>query len=231
MVKKTPNIIYKNKEYSYDTGGMVIISILMVISFLFLILTWNNASFTMDNIINYIYVHGFEALIFIFFIVIGIYCWYNYFIDMVKKPKEVVLYLKSIDEDDDDLHFIDKNNKEYIYNNSYDMFSHQNISNYKVNTYYRVLKTKHVITKIIGATRKGFELSLKKSKESFWLTYYSPAGKWENILLLPILYVIALPGVVSIFLSSGFERIYGIIYSVVPVSLIIYDLFYKIKNK
>jgi len=63
------------------------------------------------------------------------------------------------------------------------------------------------------------------------LNFYSPIGNYENLFLLPIVYVILLPGLLSFFMSKGFQKMVGIIYSAVPLYIIIYDLIYKIKLK
>jgi hypothetical protein len=61
------------------------------------------------------------------------------------------------------------------------------------------------------------------------MNYYSPFGNFEDIFLLPIVYVILIPGVLSFLMASGFDKIYGLIFSAVPLYAIIYDLIYKIK--
>lgn len=68
-----------------------------------------------------------------------------------------------------------------------------------------------------------------KEKKSYWLNLYSPFGNFENICLLPIVYVILLPGILSLFISKGYQKLYGLVYSAFPIFIIIYDLFYKIK--
>lgn len=56
-------------------------------------------------------------------------------------------------------------------------------------------------------------------------------GNFENLFLLPIVYIILLPGVLSILMPNGYQNIYGVIFSVVPLYAIIYDFIYKIKLK
>ena len=64
-----------------------------------------------------------------------------------------------------------------------------------------------------------------------WLNFYSPIGNFENLFLLPIVYVILIPGILSFIMSKGEQKIFGIIFSIVPIYIIMYDLIYKIKLK
>lgn len=56
-------------------------------------------------------------------------------------------------------------------------------------------------------------------------------GNFENVFLLPIVYVIFLPGLLSTVISNGFDKVYGIIWCLIPGLIIIYDLIIKIKLK
>ena len=96
-----------------------------------------------------------------------------------------------------------------------------------VGKYYYTLKAYGSVKKILNESYETF--IVPKEKKSYWLNFYSPLGNFENILLLPILYVILLPGLLSVIMSDGFSKIYGIIYSFFPFFLLIYDFIYKIK--
>ena len=76
-----------------------------------------------------------------------------------------------------------------------------------------------------------FDDLIPKEKKSYWLNFYSPIGNFEEILLLPIIYVMLLPGILSFIMSKGYQKIYGLIFSAIPLYVIIYDLIYKIKLK
>lgn len=67
-------------------------------------------------------------------------------------------------------------------------------------------------------------------KTSYWYNFYSPVGSFENILLLPIIYIILLTGTLNFISAEGSEQVYGIIFSVLPLYLIGYDLYHKIKR-
>ena len=96
------------------------------------------------------------------------------------------------------------------------------------NKYYHVLRTRDCIYFVYN---EAFETWIPKEKKSFWLTWYSPAGLFEDIFLLPIVYVGFLPGFLSFLMSEGFDKIWGIIFSAVPGYLVFYDIYFKIKNK
>ena len=55
-------------------------------------------------------------------------------------------------------------------------------------------------------------------------------GIFEDILLLPLLYVLLIPGILSIVLTKGYGKIFGIIYSSFLMFYLIYDLIYKLKQ-
>ena len=100
---------------------------------------------------------------------------------------------------------------------------------YKINSFYEVVKTNSLIKEIIGESNENFEIV--KEKKSYWLNWYSPIGNFENFFLLPIIYVMFLPGFFSFILSDGFDKIYGLIIGIIPLFLIIYDLIYKINHR
>ena len=72
---------------------------------------------------------------------------------------------------------------------------------------------------------------IPKEKKSYWLNFYSPVGNFEDIFLLPIVYVILLSGLLILLMSEGDQQIFGVINSAVPFYMIVYDLIYKIKLK
>lgn len=60
---------------------------------------------------------------------------------------------------------------------------------------------------------------------------YSPAGNYEDIWLLPIAYIILLPGILSFIMAEGYQKISSVRYIAPLLFLIIYDGIYKIKLK
>lgn len=68
-------------------------------------------------------------------------------------------------------------------------------------------------------------------KKSYWFNFYSIIGNYENVFVLPIIYIILIHGLISFFISDEFNKLYGLIFSVIPLYMIIYDFIYKIKLK
>ena len=207
----------RNMGNKYSWQVLLIISILMIIGLIILYTTGVTNLNNFKDLYNYIDIHGFEAIISLFFIGVGVYCWYLYIINVIIKPKEEILYLNDIE--DNICEFINKKGKKFFYNDN----------NYQLHKFYVVLKTKNKIDKVINETTSSFDLP--RIKESYWLNFYSPVGNFENIFLLPIAYVIAIPGILILIMSESYSKIFGIIYLIIPVYIIIYDLIYKIKKK
>lgn len=224
----------KNTGERYDWQALLIVTILMLFSIAIFYFTWGGMEFTFDNLYKYIYKNGMILIFGLFFLGVGIYCWYLWIINVWSKPKERILLLKDIyfDELYPILKFSDSDGSIIMYTyQPKSIFDNKTNANtiFDIDKYYKVLKTKNKIYDVIGLSDTSFVL--KEEKESFWLTWYSPMGKWENIFLLPILYVIFLPGFLSFLMAEGFDKIYGIIFSAVPGFLIIFDIILKIKTK
>ncbi|MBE6149052.1 MAG: hypothetical protein E7167_06190 [Firmicutes bacterium] len=202
----------------FSTGGLIIVSILGVFGVL---LVYFSGIFNIDNL-NTLYdclsKNGILIIFGTFFFSVSLYCWILFFCNIILPPKKDVLYLCS--KDNNEFYFLDKKGKSY----DYDI----NKNNFEENCYYYVLKTRNYIYKIVG---KASENWIPKEKKSYWLNFYSPVGNFENLFLLPIVYVIFLPGLLSIILSQGYQKIYGVIISIFPLYVIGYDLIYKIKLK
>lgn len=200
----------KNSGNRYDFGGLVVITILGIFGIGMIV----GSYLIRDSFYDMIYYDGLIIIFGGFFIGVALYCYYNYIFNVLIKPKEGVVFLKG--NDSFLYEFIDFKGK--IYYLEMDEI-------YKENQYYDVLKTKDNIKKVIGISSKTFET--REPKRSYWLNFYSPFGSFENIFLLPIVYIIALPGILSTLMSKGFDRIYGILFAIYPVYLIIYDFIRK----
>ena len=204
-----------NNEYPWQ--GMLAVTGMGLAGILFIYVTgfFNVTSF--DEFYDCFYKNGLVLIFCLFFIVISIICWISFFLNVVVKPKKEILYLSKIE--DGRSVFINKKGKKFYFDGA----------KYKAKKYYYVLKTHDYIKKVLSETNETF--GNPKEKRSYWLNCYTPMGNYENIFLLPIFYIILLPGILSIILSKGNDKIYGAIWCFVPVYGIIYDLVYKIKLK
>ena len=215
------NIDLKKKEIRksyFSTGGLIIISILGTAG---LLMTYFSGIFAIEDsnmLYECISKNGMLIIFGVFFFAVSLYVWILFFLNIILPPKNEILYLNKTD--DGEAFFLNKKGKSFSYN-----MDHNSLEE---NSYYLVLKTHNYIYKILEKTNDNW---IPKEKKSYWLNYYSPMGNFENIFLLPIVYVILLPGLLSFFMSKGYQKIYGVILSIVPIYAIIYDLVYKIKLK
>lgn len=215
------NIDLKKEEIrksSFQTGGLIIISILGTAG---LLMTYFSGIFAIEDsnmLYECISKNGILIIFGVFFFAVSLYAWILFFLNIILPPKNEILYLNKTD--DGEAFFLNKKGKSFSYNMDHNTLEEK--------SYYNVLKTHNYIYKILEKTNDNW---IPKEKKSYWLNYYSPMGNFENIFLLPIVYVILLPGLLSFFISKGYQKIYGVIFSIVPIYAIIYDLIYKIKLK
>lgn len=215
------NLGLKRKEIRqqhFSTGSLIIISILGTIGLLMIYFSGIFVIEDMNMLYECISKNGMMLIFGMFFFAVSLRCWTLFFLNIILPVKQEILYLNNID--DGKAIFLNKKGKKFNYK--------INKSNFVENSYYLVLKTHEYIYEILEKTNGNW---IPKEKKSYWLNYYSPMGNFENIFLLPIVYVILLPGLLSFLMSKGYQKIYGVIFSIVPLYAIIYDLMYKIKLK
>lgn len=206
------------RQQYFPTGGLIIICVLGAFG---LLMVYFSGMFDIKDS-NMLYEcisrNGILIILGMLFFGVSLYCWIGFFLNMILPPKKEIVYLNKIDNGE--AIFLNKKGKKFNYGiNQIELTE---------NSYYFVLKTHDYIYEILERTD---EIWLPKEKKSYWLNYYSPMGNYENILLLPIVYIMLLLGLLSILMSKGYQKIYGGIFSVVPLYAIIYDLIYKIKLK
>lgn len=214
------NINLKRKEIMQQylsPEGIALISSLGGLGFLFMYISGLFNVEDLDMLYECIYNNSILIAVSLLFLGIFVYYWIGFFLNIIP-PKKEVLYLNEIDNGI--AVFLNKKGNKFYYR--------INQTNLTEKLYYYVLKTKDYIYEILEKTNENW---LTKEKKSYWLNYYSPMGNFENIFLLPIVYIIFLPGFLSILMSKGYQKIYGIIYIIVPLYAILYDLIYKIKLK
>jgi len=208
----------KNVGNEYPWQGMLIITILGIAGVLILFFSGIFSITSYEEFCYYVCKMGMEAIISIFFIVVCLYVWFLFFTEKMLPAKRETLYL--LETEKEICKFINKKGKNFFL---------QNDGDYKVGNYYSVLKTHRTIKKVLKISSETFDIP--KEKRSYWLNFYSPMGDFENVFLLPIVYVILLPGLLSMFISEGFEKIFGLIWIIVPTYIISYDLACKINLK
>lgn len=208
----------KNIGNNFPWQGLIFATAFIIIGFLILSFTGLFEINSYHELYKYLMYQAMPAIFSIFFIGVGIYLWVLYIRNVFTKSKSEILYLHEID-DENICTFLNKRGKKYYYPNS----------GLEVTKYYKVMKTADKIDKVLGIYASTFKVP--NEKNSYWLNCYLPVGNYENVFLLPILYVILLPGLISLILSPGYQKIYGAIYSVLPAFLILYDAYFKYKKR
>ena len=211
------NIKEKRKEIrkiNFPSGGMIIVSVLGISGLFLIYLSGIFGASSIEMVHDCISKNGMIIIFGLFFLFILLYCWISFFFNVIIPPRKDILYL-----------YKNKNNELYFINKKGKKFTYYNIKVLE-NRYYYVLKTRDYIYEILEETYANWA---PREKKSYWLNFYSPIGNFEDIFLLPIVYVILLPGVLSFILSEGFEKIFGVIFSAYPLYIIGYDFIYKIK--
>lgn len=214
------DIEQKRKEIRlqyFSTGGMIVVSILGIVGFLMVYFSGIFEAKSMEMIYKCIFRNGMLIIFGAFFFFIFLLCVFLYFSNVIMKPKKEVLFL--VEMDGLEPYFIDKKGKKYEYDGD---------KNNIHTGYYNVIKTRNYILGVEGNTNDSWPVIEKKS---YWPNFYSPYGNFEGILLLPIVYVIALPGILSFLMSKGTLKLFGILFCAYPIYIILYDSVQKIKLK
>ena len=218
-----------NGNNKYPWQGMLVITMLMLGGILVIYFECRDIPINYGSFYNYFYKHGMDFIFSIFFIIVGLYSWISYIIDNFSKPHKDILFLKEVKYMAGFQQLVFINNKgrvltKYIFDNDNDN-SKKNI--YEPNDFYEVIKKGRKIIEILDISNNKFEI---KERKSYWLNFYTPVTDFEDIFLLPIVYALFLPGFLSFIMADGIDKIYGIIVSILPGYLIIYDAIKKIKK-
>ena len=220
-----------NKKWNWQ--GLLVISILMIVGILIIYFTWGNKELNSENLYQYFCEDGFVFIFALFFIIIGIYCYYTLIINNIITPKIDVLYLKDVNELNYyiyeskylELIFLNRKGKKYKYITKKEKEKNE----YVANNFYDVLRTKDDVKEVIQRSIESFDVL--NEKKSYWFNFYAPGFKVEDMLVLPILYVLFLPCLFSFILSKGTDKMYGFILGSIPFGFILYDFIYKKINK
>ena len=204
------------RKSNFPREGIIIVSILCIAGILMVYYSGIMNVKDWNMLYDCISKNGMQIIFGIFFVLIFLYCLLLFILNIVINPKEEILYLYK--KEKNTVYFLNKKGKKFEYDDT----------KLKEDCYYSVLKTHDYIYDVYDKTSADW---IAKEKKSYWMNYYSPMGNFEDIFLLPIVYVILLPGVLSFIMSKGYQKIFGTLYCIVPIYMIIYDLIYKIKLK
>lgn len=210
MIRKYTSL----KDSNLNIGTMSIITILLTIVFIVLYHTGFFNIKTTSELNSYINENSTQTLLNFFLITFGIIAWRFYIINILLKPKEVTLYL--IDIKNNICKFVDSNGKPFFYSNN----------NYQEQKYYYVLKTHDAIHQVLDLSPESFNEI--KEKESYFYTWFSPLGNFENYTLLPVLYLIFLFNLALLILTKEYMCL---IFCFLSLYMIIYDFIGRYKYK
>ena len=215
MEEKRKQILKQN----YHPQGIIILTILFCFGMYIIlsskILEVKNVNMLFDILSKYCY----ELCFAIYFVFLFIYILSSYILNFLVKPKKEVLYL--YDNSFGSSIFINKKGKKFKVP----------FCDKEKGKYYYVLKTKDYIYDVLEENFENHEGWSKQIKVSYWFNFYTPMEDFEDMLLIPILYIIVIPNIMAILFASGFVKIYGLIFGIIPTYFLIYDLVYKIKQK
>ena len=203
------------KEY-FPREGIIIVTFLCVIGIFMVKYSGVLYVENYDMLYNCIAKNGILVIGGSFFIFIFLYCLLLFIRNIIIRPKREVLYL--LYKEKKEVVFVSKKGKKFECDTEKDLIEEH---------YYTVLKTYDYIYDICEESSADW---IPKVKMSYWLNFYSPMGYFEDLLLLPIVYVLLIPGVLSFLMCKGYEKLYVLVFVVVPLYFIVYDLIYKIKN-
>lgn len=202
--------------------GMFIMVILFFVSIFYYIFTYYGMfgwEIDYGKVLLYIEKNFIGVFFMAFFLFVSCYCFYGYIVNVLIKPKKEVLYLSKVDQSDKEtlLHFLDKRG------NGFQCLV-LSTQSFLTDKFYEVIKTKSYVKYIGNISNDSFEI--KKEKRNFWLCVYTPMWKYENIFLLPILYMIAFMAIAPIFVVGTIN----LPLMIVSIYFIIYDIAYKLRN-
>lgn len=205
-------------ERYFPVGGLIIASFLGVFGFGFIMLSGIYKVRSLEELYQIISNNGFVLIVMTFFFIIAIVIWIAFIQNILVKPKKDILFLY---KSGNTKYFLDRKGKKY---DNYECDKKE----YK---YYYVLKTRDYVYEVLQESLDSENNFEPIEKLSYWRNLYLPFGKFENVVLLPILYIIFIPAVLSFLMSEGSTRLVGIFLMIMPGFFIIYDLIYKIKRK
>ena len=178
---------------------------------------------TMDSTVGFINEFGMLVIFTAFFVFVYLYVLANLIVTEYLPQKNDVVCLFSIDGRT--AIFIDRKGKKYIYE-----FKHADIVKENIGKYFEVEKNIFSITKINNLTTSNmFEIT--DIKEKYWFNFYCYLGSFEEIFLLPIVYVAVTPFVLSAILTPFPVNLIILAMTIPLIFIILYDLAYKIKRK
>ena len=176
----------------------------------------------MNSLIGFISEFGMLVIFTAFFVFVYIYILINLIVTEYLPQQKDVLYLFTMDGKTPV--FVDKKGKKYIYDGKHIDAVRENIGKC-----FNVEKNIFTVTKIESITSNAFEVT--NIKEKYWFNFYCYLGAFEDIFLLPIVYVAATPFILSAILTPFPANLVIFAMTIPLLFIILYDFAYKQKRK
>ena len=214
--------VEKTNDANFSWVGLFIGTILLLFIVAWFLVTYYpmfGLNFNIYNIMKFLDSNLAATIIMFFMFLFCCLIFLSFILDKVCRPKRQVLFLEKIEimNNSQLLYFKDKKGRNFnCLVNSNNIF-------YK-DKYYEVLKTVSFVHYIGNVVNDFF--TIEESKKNFWFCWYLPNTKFENILVLPILYVLELFLIARLIQNHEFN----LTMLFLVTFLIIYDIFYKLKH-
>lgn len=176
----------------------------------------------MDSTVGFISEFGMLVIFTAFFVFVYIYVLISLIVTEYLPQQKDVLYLFTMDGKTPV--FVDKKGKKYIYDGKHIDAVRKNIGKC-----FNVEKNIFTVTKIENITSNAFEVT--NIKEKYWFNFYCYLGAFEDIFLLPIVYVAATPFILSAILTPFPANLVIFAITIPLLFIILYDFAYKQKRK
>lgn len=176
----------------------------------------------MDSAVGFISEFGMLVIFTAFFVFVYIYILISLIVTEYLPQQKDVLYLFTMDGKTPV--FVDKKGKKYIYDGKHIDAVRKNIGKC-----FNVEKNIFTVTKIENITSNAFEVT--NIKEKYWFNFYCYLGAFEDIFLLPIVYVAATPFILSAILTPFPANLVIFAMTIPLLFIILYDFAYKQKRK
>ena len=176
----------------------------------------------MNSLIGFVSEFGMLVIFTAFFVFVYIYILISLIVTEYLPQQKDVLYLFTMDGKTPV--FVDKKGKKYIYDGKHIDAVRKNIGKC-----FNVEKNIFTVTKIENITSNAFEVT--NIKEKYWFNFYCYLGAFEDIFLLPIVYVAATPFILSAILTPFPANLVIFAMTIPLLFIILYDFAYKQKRK
>lgn len=202
-------------------GEFFLIMVLMIFGGFILFVSFIGFDFTLQGFGKIFFKNGLGIIIGVMFEAVVVYYFILQIKELTAKNKTITAKLVTIEAGYKHiLTFKDNNGKEYLWRSS-------NIDDYKESQNYYIVVRNNTIIEVKGKSEEILVIKEESNWHYYWLNIYIPmVGKFEDILLLPLYYIIAF-----CFVFGAFQNPLCFVVFCSVLFVIGYDLYYKFIKK